>query len=113
MVTRLAAGVPYERPPSTDSQAVSSLQDQDADDCSPSPPPSASVDGQFFGDETDDFAIMHEHQAKRIQSALKLVYDVELSVEMILAHTNASAITRRVREWRRLVEEVGTNTASG
>lgn len=56
---------------------------------------------------------MDEHQVKRITSIIKQAFDVELSMDMILANTNVSAITKRVRESRRLIDEVGTNTASG
>jgi phosphatidylethanolamine N-methyltransferase len=109
LAERLALGDPYE----------DSLEDDSDPQIRPDLKSSRSGTGasatsiSLIGDEADDFAIMDEHQAKRIKSTIKMSFDVDLSVEMILANTNVSAITKRIRDSRRLVEEKGTNTASG
>ena len=53
--------------------------------------PSAEVD-----EEEDDFIIMFEKQAKRIVSLTKAAFDVELSMDVVVAEPNVGALARRV-----------------
>ena len=109
LARQLASGVPFEELTPTDistGRGSESLQCSEMLDRVPLQSPA-------IGDEIDDFAIMDEHQVKRITSIIKHAFDVELSMDMVLANTNVSAITKRVRDSRRLIDEVGTNTASG
>ena len=111
LAPRLASGIPFEELTPTDiSNNLGTGLLQTTPDVSDRVPLASPA----IGDEIDDFAIMDEHQVKRITSIIKQAFDVELSMDMILANTNVSAIAKRVRDSRRLlVDEVGTNTASG
>ncbi|KAJ9126240.1 hypothetical protein QFC24_001965 [Naganishia onofrii] len=62
-------------------------------------------------DESDDFAIMDEEQAKRIAAMLEAAFDVELTTAVILANTNVSVISRRIIGARSLATT--SNSASG
>lgn len=110
LAPKLASGIPYDElsPTELSSYFTAGATVNGTDSSGRAPLMSPSI-----GDESDDFAIMDEHQVKRITSMLKLTFDVDLSMDMILANTNVTAITKRVRDSRRLVDEVGTNTASG
>jgi hypothetical protein len=109
LAPKLASGIPYdELSPTELSSYLTAGATANGTDSGRAPLMSPSI-----GDESDDFAIMDEHQVKRITSMLKLTFDVDLSMDMILANTNVTAITKRVRDSRRLVDEVGTNTVSG
>jgi len=110
LASKLSSGIPYDElsPTELSSYLTAGPTGAGIDHSSRTPLMSPSI-----GDESDDFAIMDEHQVKRITSMLKLTFDVDLSMDMILANTNVTAITKRVRDSRRLVDEVGTNTASG
>lgn len=61
--------------------------------------------------ELDDFAVMEERHAKRIIAILKMAYNVEISMEMLLADPNVTAITRRILDTQKLA--ISTNSASG
>lgn len=109
LVPRLASGIPFDETSPIDvSATLGSAPVQSSE-----PTGRVPLSSPGIGDEIDDFAIMDEPQVKRITSIIKQAFDVELSMDMILANTNVSAITKRVRESRRLIDEVGTNTASG
>lgn len=62
-------------------------------------------------DESDDFAIMDEDQAKRIAAMLETAFDIELTTAVILANTNVSVIARRIIGARSLATT--SNSASG
>jgi phosphatidylethanolamine N-methyltransferase len=62
-------------------------------------------------DESDDFAIMDEDQAKRIAAMLETAFDIELATAVILANTNVSVIARRIIGARSLATT--SNSASG
>ncbi|KAJ9118119.1 hypothetical protein QFC22_004020 [Naganishia vaughanmartiniae] len=62
-------------------------------------------------DESDDFAVMDEEQAKRIAAMLETAFDVELTAAVILANTNVSVISRRIIGARSLATT--SNSASG
>lgn len=47
-------------------------------------------------EEDDDFIIMSEKQAKRIASLTKAAFDVDLSVDVVVAEPNVAALARRV-----------------
>jgi phosphatidylethanolamine N-methyltransferase len=110
LAPRLASGTPYDELSPTELSSYLTAASPGIGNETSGPAPLLSP---AIGEESDDFAIMDEHQVKRITLMLKLTFDVDLSMDMILANTNVTAITKRVRDSRRLVEEVGTNTASG
>lgn len=47
-------------------------------------------------EEDDDFIIMSEKQAKRIVSLTKAAFDVDLSMDVVVAEPNVGALARRV-----------------
>ncbi|KAJ9094313.1 hypothetical protein QFC19_007998 [Naganishia cerealis] len=70
-----------------------------------------TLDAEAEQDESDDFAIMDEDQAKRIAAMLEAAFDVELATAVILANTNVSVISRRIIGARSLA--ITSNSASG
>lgn len=58
----------------------------------PSSNPSAEVEEE----EEDDFIIMSEKQARRIVSLTKAAFDVDLSMDVVVAEPNVGALARRV-----------------
>lgn len=55
-------------------------------------------------EEDDDFIIMSEKQAKRIVSLTKASFDVDLSMDVVVAEPNVTALARRVMGARSLKE---------
>lgn len=52
--------------------------------------------GEEVDEEDDDFIIMSEKQAKRIVSLTKAAFDVDLSMDVVIAEPNVGALARRV-----------------
>ena len=48
------------------------------------------------GRDPDDFIVMDEKQAKRIVSMCQAAFDVELTVDVVVADANVSALAKRV-----------------
>jgi phosphatidylethanolamine N-methyltransferase len=55
-----------------------------------------NVDDPEVDEDDDDFIIMSEKQAKRIVSLTKASFDVELSMDVVIAEPNVGALARRV-----------------
>ena len=90
--------------------AISSLPEGIEDDGSDGTPPLISetpavppgddapdAEAEAEADEDDDdFIIMSEMQAKRIASLTNAAFDVDLSVDVVVAEPNVTALARRV-----------------
>lgn len=61
------------------------------------------------GRDPDDFIIMDEKQAKRIVALCEMAFDVELSIDVVVADANVSLLSRRIVGARSLT---GNTTAS-
>lgn len=82
---------PTFRPSSDKSAALPSSSDVDK----------AKIDADV-DEEDDDFIIMDEKQAKRIVSLTKAAFDVDLSMDVVVAEPNVGALARRVMGARSL-----------
>jgi phosphatidylethanolamine N-methyltransferase len=77
------------------------------EDDDPTPPSSAHIQGQGpwsiedindeeVDEEDDDFIIMSEKQAKRIVSLIQAAFEVDLSMDVVVAEANVGALARRI-----------------
>ena len=67
-------------------------------------PPDSPVDDSR---DPDDFAIMDEKQARRIVALCEAAFDVEMTVDVVVADANVSALAKRVMGARSLVRPAG------
>jgi len=47
-------------------------------------------------EEDDDFIIMSEKQAKRIVSLIQAAFEVDISMDVVVAEANVGALARRI-----------------
>jgi phosphatidylethanolamine N-methyltransferase len=64
--------------------------------------------------DPEDFTIMSEDQASMISQAIKLTFDVDLGVEVVIADANVGRLAETVMEARRLLRPwIGENGQHG
>jgi len=70
------------------------------EDDGPTPPSTAMGQGTIeeieIDEEDDDFIIMSEKQAKRIVQLIQAAFEVELSMDVVVADANVGALARRI-----------------
>ena len=89
MESKSAKDLPYR------SSKVNYQEDDD-----PTPPSTAMGQGTIeeieIDEEDDDFIIMSEKQAKRIVQLIQAAFEVELSMDVVVADANVGALARRI-----------------
>lgn len=63
--------------------------------------------------DDDDFAIMTETQARRIVSLCEMAFDVEMTMDVVVAEANVGALARRVVAARSLAQGNAGETSGG
>jgi phosphatidylethanolamine N-methyltransferase len=71
---------------------------QDDDPFEANGPDIGQVQGHIeeIDEEDDDFIIMSEKQAKRIVSLIQAAFEVDMSMDVVVAEPNVGALTRRI-----------------
>lgn len=73
--------------------------DDDDDPSNMTPPANDNGQGtieEIEDEEDDDFIIMSEKQAKRIVSLIQAAFEVDISMDVVVAEANVGALARRI-----------------